>query len=83
MSLQKKFDAAARFPRPDLPVLSPNRCRAGDVLTGRIRPTECELFGGDCTPEMPRGAPMVSGEGACAAYFRYARAPARVSPAGG
>jgi hydrogenase expression/formation protein HypD len=49
----------------------PSECRSGEVLTGRIRPTECEFFGGRCTPESPLGAPMVSAEGACAAYFRY------------
>ena len=47
-------------------------CRSGDVLTGRIKPTECEHFGNRCTPESPLGAPMVSAEGACAAYYRYA-----------
>ncbi len=46
-------------------------CRGGEVLTGRIRPTECEHFGNRCTPDSPLGAPMVSAEGACAAYFRY------------
>jgi hydrogenase expression/formation protein HypD len=56
---------------PD-PLLS--ECRSGDVLTGRIKPTECEHFGNRCTPESPLGAPMVSAEGACAAYYRYAAA---------
>ena len=51
-------------------------CLAGEVLTGRIRPDECPRFGRECTPESPLGAPMVSGEGACAAYFRYRAAPA-------
>lgn len=46
-------------------------CRAGDVLAGRIRPTECSAFGNQCTPDSPLGAPMVSSEGACAAYYRY------------
>jgi hydrogenase expression/formation protein HypD len=41
------------------------------VLTGTWKPTQCPLFGKTCTPESPRGAPMVSSEGACAAYFRY------------
>lgn len=52
--------------------LPASACRSGEVLTGRIRPTECEHFGNRCTPESPLGAPMVSAEGACAAYFRYA-----------
>jgi hydrogenase expression/formation protein HypD len=67
------YDASARFPRHDLPLITATRCRSGDVLTGRIKPTECEYFGTECTPESPLGAPMVSSEGACAAYFRYAR----------
>lgn len=50
-------------------------CLAGDVLTGRIRPDQCPHFGRECTPESPLGATMVSGEGACAAYFRYRAAP--------
>jgi hydrogenase expression/formation protein HypD len=47
-------------------------CQSGKVLTGRIKPPECPLFGKTCTPETPAGAPMVSSEGACAAYFAYA-----------
>jgi hydrogenase expression/formation protein HypD len=46
-------------------------CRAGEVLQGRLRPDACPAFGRGCTPESPLGAPMVSSEGACAAYFRY------------
>ena len=40
---------------------------------------QCECFGSQCTPESPLGAPMVSSEGACAAYYRYARAAATSS----
>lgn len=47
------------------------RCRAGDVLTGRLKPCDCPEFGLSCTPDSPLGAPMVSAEGACAAWFRY------------
>ena len=46
-------------------------CPSGDVLTGRIKPCDCEAFGKTCTPSTPLGAPMVSSEGACAAYFSY------------
>jgi hydrogenase expression/formation protein HypD len=56
----------------------PARCRAGDVLRGALRPPECPEFGRACTPEHPLGAPMVSAEGACAAYYRYR--PLEVSP---
>jgi hydrogenase expression/formation protein HypD len=48
-------------------------CRAAEVLRGKIRPTQCEAFGKECTPTYPLGAPMVSNEGACAAYFHHAR----------
>ena len=46
-------------------------CRSGEVLSGLIKPTECEAFGTRCTPDSPLGAPMVSSEGACAAYYKY------------
>jgi len=49
----------------------PAACRAGDVLRGSIRPPACPEFGRGCTPERPLGAPMVSSEGACAAYYHY------------
>jgi hydrogenase expression/formation protein HypD len=48
-----------------------SECRAGDVLTGRIRPPECPCYGDNCTPAHPLGAPMVSAEGACAGYAHY------------
>jgi hydrogenase expression/formation protein HypD len=46
-------------------------CIAGEILQGRRTPADCPAFGGACTPEHPLGAPMVSSEGACAAYHRY------------
>lgn len=46
-------------------------CQAGRVLRGVLRPDRCPHFGRRCTPATPLGAPMVSAEGACAAYFRY------------
>lgn len=48
-------------------------CIAGDVLRGRRKPYECAAFGTRCTPESPLGAPMVSTEGACAAYWSFRR----------
>lgn len=67
-----EFDARRRFAlassgRPD-----DDECQSAAVLSGRIKPPACPLFGNVCTPDTPRGAPMVSAEGACAAYFRYA-----------
>jgi hydrogenase expression/formation protein HypD len=48
-------------------------CIAGLVLQGLKKPHECAAFGTQCTPERPLGAPMVSSEGACAAYYHYGR----------
>ena len=46
-----------------------NGCSCGDVITGKKAPFDCPLFGKICTPENPKGACMVSGEGACFNYF--------------
>ena len=70
------FDAGNRFGVADRRVEEPPGCLSGLVLQGRIKPHECPAFGAVCTPEHPLGAPMVSGEGACAAYYRYRRRPA-------
>jgi hydrogenase expression/formation protein HypD len=67
------FDAELRFGLGDLSVDEPSECRAGDVLRGKLKPFECPAFGTVCTPSRPLGAPMVSSEGACAAYFNYGR----------
>lgn len=67
-----QFDAERRFDLGDMSAVEASACPSGDVLTGRIKPTDCTFFGTTCTPEHPLGAPMVSSEGACAAYFRYA-----------
>jgi hydrogenase expression/formation protein HypD len=48
-------------------------CIAGLVLQGVRRPYDCPAFGTRCTPDTPLGAPMVSSEGACAAYFHFGR----------
>ena len=48
-------------------------CISAAVLQGRKRPTDCPAFASRCTPENPIGAPMVSAEGACAAYYHYRR----------
>lgn len=66
------FNAARMVPVEDIPALEPSGCLCGDVLTGRIEPNDCPLFGTRCTPETPVGACMVSSEGSCAAVWRYA-----------
>ncbi|MBN1540657.1 hydrogenase formation protein HypD [candidate division KSB1 bacterium] len=70
----RHFDAKWRFadslsPRPEQSEI----CPSGRILQGLLRPDQCPYFGVSCTPENPLGAPMVSSEGACAAYFRYRR----------
>lgn len=65
------FDAERRYDLADRASEEPAECISGLVLQGVRRPSECSAFGTRCTPEHPLGAPMVSSEGACAAYYRY------------
>lgn len=69
----RDLDALHRFELAGSRPEEASECRAGEVLQGILRPADCPAFGGRCTPEHPLGAPMVSGEGACAAYHRYRR----------
>jgi hydrogenase expression/formation protein HypD len=48
-----------------------SECQSGQILQGLMKPSACSAFGTRCTPDHPLGAPMVSSEGACAAYYRY------------
>ncbi|MEM8608558.1 MAG: hydrogenase formation protein HypD [Myxococcota bacterium] len=66
-----QFDAELRFTVPDAKIADPKACQCGEVLKGVIKPHQCKVFGGACTPETPLGALMVSSEGACAAYFQF------------
>ncbi|GIW89188.1 MAG: hydrogenase formation protein HypD [Isosphaeraceae bacterium] len=70
------YDAERRFAVESIRPIEPAECRSGEVLQGLIAPDECPEFGRRCTPDRPLGAPMVSSEGACAAYYRYGRAQA-------
>ncbi|HMD62297.1 MAG TPA: hydrogenase formation protein HypD [Opitutaceae bacterium] len=65
------YDAPRRFGLRAAPPAPPGECISGEILRGLKKPPECPAFGTRCTPEHPIGAPMVSSEGACAAYFRY------------
>ncbi len=65
------LDAERKFGLGAVNIQEPAECLSGLVLQGKLKPHECPAFGGRCTPEHPLGAPMVSGEGACAAYYRY------------
>ncbi len=73
----RRFDAEVRFPREGAPASESEICIAGEVLTGRARPDRCPAYGTLCTPSTPLGAPMVSSEGACAAYYLAGRPPAQ------
>lgn len=65
------FNAEKKFEIEDIIVDEPEECIAGLILQGKKKPFECSEFGKTCSPENPLGAPMVSTEGACAAYFHY------------
>jgi hydrogenase expression/formation protein HypD len=65
------LDAERRFDVAEMVVEESPQCIAGLILQGRRKPPQCPAFGTRCTPEHPLGAPMVSSEGACAAYYRY------------
>ncbi|MDH3525026.1 MAG: hydrogenase formation protein HypD [Acidobacteriota bacterium] len=66
-------DAELKFEVGEIAAQESPDCIAGEILTGQKKPHECAAFGERCTPEHPLGAPMVSAEGACAAYYRYGR----------
>jgi hydrogenase expression/formation protein HypD len=69
----QKYDANRRFPFEGVPAQESPDCISGLILQGLKKPHECAAFGVKCTPENPLGAPMVSSEGACAAYYHYGR----------
>lgn len=66
------FDAEKRFDVAEVRAEESPLCIAGQILQGLKKPHDCTAFGAACTPEHPLGATMVSSEGACAAYYRYA-----------
>jgi hydrogenase expression/formation protein HypD len=66
-------DAEKIFDMTEVRVEEPTECISAQVLKGLKKPTECPAFAKGCSPENPLGAPMVSAEGACAAYYRYRR----------
>jgi hydrogenase expression/formation protein HypD len=65
------FDASRHFSIDVPAVHDPSGCICGEVLRGLKKPDQCALFGTVCTPVNPVGACMVSGEGACQAYYQY------------
>jgi hydrogenase expression/formation protein HypD len=67
------WDAEAKFDLKETRVEEPAECISALILQGHRKPPQCPAFGVRCTPERPLGAPMVSNEGACAAYHQYRR----------
>jgi hydrogenase expression/formation protein HypD len=67
------FDAARRFEVGELSTVEHPECVAGEILTGAKVPTDCTAYGTACTPRSPLGAPMVSSEGTCAAFYNAGR----------
>ena len=65
------FDARQKYSLPEMKGKPNPACRCGDVLQGKCKPSDCKVFGKVCTPQHPVGACMVSGEGACSAYYQY------------
>jgi hydrogenase expression/formation protein HypD len=66
-------DASRIYGLASITADEPAECISAKVLQGLKKPTECPAFGMRCTPHNPLGAPMVSSEGACAAYYNYRR----------
>ena len=65
------YDARVKFNIPSMQGRENHACRCGEVLQGKCMPSDCKVFGKGCTPEHPIGACMVSGEGACSAFYLY------------
>ncbi len=66
-----RFDANKKF-SIHIEIANENEaCIAGNIMKGISKPFECSQFGKECTPLTPLGAPMVSSEGACAAYYNF------------
>lgn len=74
----EEFDAEQRFDVADIFTQESPLCIAGEILQGLKKPPQCAAFGKQCTQQTPLGAPMVSAEGACAAYYRYHREEVQV-----
>jgi hydrogenase expression/formation protein HypD len=65
------FDATRKFTISETKAEESKECIAGSIMKGIKKPKDCPHFGKKCTPLNPLGAPMVSSEGACAAYYHF------------
>lgn len=66
------YNARTKFNLAETEVKENPDCISGAIMKGMKKPFDCPMFGTVCKPEHPLGAPMVSSEGACAAYYHYA-----------
>jgi hydrogenase expression/formation protein HypD len=69
----RDFDAERKFQIQGIKAKEHANCLAGEILKGIKKPVHCPEFGKTCTPENPLGAPMVSSEGACSAYYNFSQ----------
>jgi hydrogenase expression/formation protein HypD len=65
------YDAEKFFDLQKIKSTESKDCITGEILRGLVKPIDCKLFGSGCTPDHPMGAPMVSSEGTCAAFYKY------------
>jgi hydrogenase expression/formation protein HypD len=75
-----RFDAERKFDVGDIATNEHPACIAGAILTGEKTPLDCTAYGTLCSPQKPLGAPMVSSEGTCAAFFSAGRGLGSGSP---
>jgi hydrogenase expression/formation protein HypD len=72
---RRRFDIDVRSLWDQAPPALVARCQCGDIMAGIASPTDCELYGGACTPDTPVGACMVSSEGTCKIWHQYGGVP--------
>ena len=76
----RRFDANTHFILSKSVGNPASECVSGEIMRGVKKPHDCPAFGTRCNPEHPLGAPMVSSEGACAAYYRYRSRAVETAP---
>ncbi len=69
----QQYNARRKYKLEPIVARENTSCLAGEIMKGKMKPFDCPHFGKDCTPERPLGAPMVSSEGACAAYYHFSK----------
>lgn len=67
------IDASSLWDRA--PAKLVEQCQCGDIMAGIASPSDCALFGKECTPGNPVGACMVSAEGTCKIWHQYGGRP--------